>query len=55
MFHCLATNVLQLGEVGDFYHKCSVLYKISIEELPLNLAQNPPFCQAAVGGSFIWV
>ena len=29
-------------------HKCSVLYKSSIEELPLNLALNPPFCQTAV-------
>ena len=29
-------------------HKCSVLHKSSIEELPLNLALNPPFCQTAV-------
>jgi len=27
--------------------KCSVLHKCSIEELPLNLALNPPFCQTA--------
>src|SRR5690606_34868832 len=29
-------------------HKCSVLHKSLIEELPLNLALNPPFCQTAV-------
>ena len=29
-------------------HKCSILHKSSIEELNLNLALNPPFCQTAV-------
>src|SRR5690554_1075399 len=29
-------------------HKCSVLHKSSIEELNLNLALNPPFCQTLV-------
>ena len=28
--------------------KCSILPKSSIEELPLNLALNPPFCQTVV-------
>jgi hypothetical protein len=34
-------DVSQLGEVADF------------EALTFNLALNPPFCQTAVGGSFI--
>ncbi len=29
-------------------HKCSVLHKSSIEELPLNLALQPPYCQTDV-------
>ena len=38
LFHRVATNVLQLGEVAD------------LEALTFNLALNPPFCQTAVSG-----
>ena len=41
-FHRIADNGLGIAEGGDFSRKSS------IEELPLNLALNPPFCQTAV-------
>jgi REP element-mobilizing transposase RayT len=46
--HSIAYNVLQLGEVAEIEAQNSVLHKSSIEELNLNLALNPPFCQTAV-------
>lgn len=33
--HKIAINVLLLGIVGESKHECPVLYKSSIEELPL--------------------
>ena len=43
-----ATSVCSLAKWRKSKHKCSVLHKSSIEELLLNLALNPPFCQTAV-------
>ena len=46
----LQATVCGLAKWRKSKHKCSVLYKSSIEELNLNLALNPPFCQTAVMG-----
>src|SRR5690554_8006026 len=48
VFLRLTVTFCSLAKWRKSKHKCSVLYKSSIEELPLNLALNPPFCQAAV-------
>jgi len=39
---------LQLGEVAEIEVQMFSFAQSSIEELPLNLALNPPFCQTAV-------
>ena len=44
----LLPSVCSLAKWRKSKHKCSVLHKSSIEEPPLNLALNPPFCQTAV-------
>ena len=47
-FFACPLTVRSLAKWRKSKHKCSVLHKSSIEELPLNLVLNPPFCQTAV-------
>ena len=52
----LHTTFCSLAKWRKSEHKSSILHKGSIEELNLNLALNPPFCQTAVSGClFIFV
>ena len=47
--HCVGTIGFDgKAEWWKSKRKCSVLHKSSIEEISLNLALNPPFCQIAV-------
>jgi hypothetical protein len=44
----LAGNVPQLGEVAEIEAQMFSFAQKFIEELPLNLVLNPPFCQTVV-------
>ena len=49
------SDILQLGVMAEIEAQMFSFQKSSIEELPMNLALNPPFCQTAVGCSIILV